>query len=57
MAVQLFIDGKIGFLDIGDLVTAAMENQADVTELTSIAQVLEADRCARQFVLDAVNAK
>ncbi len=57
MAVQLFIDGKIGFLDIGDLVTAAMEHQPDVAALTSIEQVLEADRNARQFVLDAVNAK
>lgn len=55
MAVQLFMEGKIGFLDIGALVTAAMEQQPDVASVASVAQVLEADRAARAFVLEAVN--
>ena len=55
MAVQLFMEGKIGFLDIGTLVTAAMEQQPDVASVASVAQVLEADRAARAFVLEAVN--
>lgn len=57
VAVQMFMDGKIRFLDIGDLVIAAMENQPDVTEVTDIEQVLEADRNARAFVQHMVDAK
>jgi 1-deoxy-D-xylulose-5-phosphate reductoisomerase len=50
MAVQLFMEGKISFLEIGTLVRAAMENQPKVDQVTSVAQVLEADRMARAFV-------
>ena len=32
-----------------------MEQQPDVASVASVAQVLEADRAARAFVLEAVN--
>lgn len=50
VAVQLFLDRKISFLEIGDLVTEAMEHQPDVTAVTSVEQVLAADAAAREFV-------
>ncbi len=52
-AVQLFLDGKIGFLQIGDLVTAAAQAQKDVDSF-ALADVFEADRAARAFVSAAV---
>lgn len=57
MAVQLFMDGKIRFLEIGTLVTAAMERQPDVAQVTSVEQVLEADRAARAFVRETVGVQ
>lgn len=48
-AVQLFLAGKISFLDIGQLVTAAMNNQPDF-EISCLQDVLEADKRARAYV-------
>lgn len=48
-AVELFLAGKIGFLDIPDLVQAAMEHQPD-TDRMDLEAVLQADREARCFV-------
>ena len=56
MAVKLFMEGKIRFLDIGELVTAAMERQPDVETVSTLEQVLEADQAARTFVEAAVKA-
>ena len=49
-AVSLFLQGKIGFLQIGELVTAALEEQKDVPSST-LDEILAADQAARQFVL------
>lgn len=46
-AVRLFLDGKIGFLDIGEIVNLALESQPDVKEFT-LQDVFEADRNARE---------
>ena len=46
-AVRLFLDGKIGFLDIGEIVNLALESQPDVEEFT-LWDVFEADRNARE---------
>lgn len=51
-AVALFLEGKIGFLDIADRVRLAME-QVPVIQDPSMTQVLEADAAARQAVLSA----
>ena len=48
-AVKLFLSGKISFTDIGDIVTEAMENQKDKSNIT-LDDVLEADRAAREYV-------
>lgn len=48
-AVALFLSGKIGFLDIGRLVTAATENQKIIENYT-LNDVFEADKTAREFV-------
>ncbi|MDO4743665.1 MAG: 1-deoxy-D-xylulose-5-phosphate reductoisomerase [bacterium] len=48
-AVALFLDGKIGFLDIGELVAQATENQK-VCEGHSVDDILAADLSAREFV-------
>ncbi len=49
-AVSLFLEGKLPFLAIGELVEAAAQRQpAGEGELT-VEQILEADRAARAFV-------
>ena len=50
MAVQLFLDGKIKFLQIAELVAAATDNQ-DVCENYTLNDVFEADKKAREYVL------
>ncbi len=52
-AVKLFLDGKIGFLQIGELVEAALKAQPDVKEFT-LEDVLYADKAARQLVFDLI---
>lgn len=49
-AVALFLEGKVGFLDIADRVRRAME-QVKVIADPSMTQVLEADAAAREAVL------
>ena len=49
-AVALFLEGKIGYLDIADRVRRAME-QVKVIADPSMTQVLEADAAAREAVL------
>ncbi len=49
-AVSLFLNNKISFLKIGELVEAAMNNQPVVNNYT-IEDVFEADKAAREFVL------
>ena len=48
-AVQLFLQGKIGFLDIGELVMQAMLEQEDAP-CDSVESVWQADRQARERV-------
>ena len=52
-AVKLFLDGKIGFLQIGELVEAALNAQPTVKEFT-LDDVLAADKAARQLVFSLV---
>ncbi|MEE0945304.1 MAG: 1-deoxy-D-xylulose-5-phosphate reductoisomerase [Acutalibacteraceae bacterium] len=53
MAVQLFLDGKIGFLQIAELVQAATENQSVCKNFT-LDDVFKADKAAREFVLSLI---
>lgn len=55
MANELFREGKIGFLDIAELVAYAMEN-AENTVGGSLEAILEADRNARKLVKAKVDA-
>lgn len=48
-AVALFLDGKIGFLDVADRVQYAMET-VGIVDNPSMTQILEADRAARLAV-------
>ncbi len=52
-AVGLFINGKIGFLDIGRAVTKALECVPS-QEATCLEDVLSADKKAREFVLASI---
>ncbi|MGX8700022.1 1-deoxy-D-xylulose-5-phosphate reductoisomerase [Caproiciproducens sp.] len=54
VAVKLFLDGRISFLRIGELVRSAMENQPDVQTVSSVDDILNADRNARDYVFGAV---
>ncbi|QNK41149.1 1-deoxy-D-xylulose-5-phosphate reductoisomerase [Caproicibacter fermentans] len=54
VAVKLFLDHRISFLEIGELVWEAMEHQPDVDEVRSVEDVLRADARARSFVLSTV---
>ena len=48
-AVAAFLDGKIAFLEIGELVTKALDN-IENKELKCLDDVLNADKLARNFV-------
>ncbi|MBQ7345106.1 MAG: 1-deoxy-D-xylulose-5-phosphate reductoisomerase [Oscillospiraceae bacterium] len=54
-AVALFLDDKIGFYDIYDLVSRAVEEVPHVEEPT-LEDILEADRLARACVRDHIRA-
>ena len=49
-AVAMFLENKISFLQIGELVMGAMEAQPQNTNYT-ISDVFEADKAAREYVL------
>ena len=53
-AVRLFLDHKISFPEIGELVWEAMERQPDAERVGSVDEILEADAKARSFVRNAV---
>lgn len=48
-AVKQFLGGKLSFLGIGDVVTEAMERQADAV-CDSLGAILDADAAAREYV-------
>ena len=50
-AVALYLEDKIGFSDIYDLVSGAVDT-IDNTQDPTLEQILEADRLARQYVKD-----
>ena len=52
-AVKLFLEDRIGFSEIGELVESAMERQADCKDY-SLDDVFEADAAARRYVRDQV---
>lgn len=52
-SVRLFLEGKIGFLQIAELNTLAMENAVNKKEF-SLSDVFEADKAAREFVLNQI---
>lgn len=53
-ANRLFREGKISFLEIGNLVMGAVDNIENF-EPQTVEDVLRADSLARQFVLDKIN--
>lgn len=55
-ANQLFRENKISFLEIGDLVEKSLEN-VPITEPKTLEDVLNADKLAREFVINSVNGK
>ncbi len=55
VAVSLFLEGRIGFLQIADIVEAAMEAQGNVDSFT-VDDVFEADRAAREVALSTVKS-
>ena len=50
VAVKLFLEHKISFAGIAELVGLAMENQPDVKQISSVEDILDADQDARNFV-------
>jgi len=57
VAVKLFLNNQISFTRIGELVSQAVENQPDVKSITSVDEILKADKNARNFVLNAVGQR
>ncbi len=53
-SVKLFLNGKIKFTDIAYLNNEAMKNAPEISDFT-LQDVLDADRAARDFVLETVN--
>ena len=56
-AVRLFLDHRISFPDIGELVWEAMERQPDAAPAKDVGEILEADQRARRCVLDTVSER
>lgn len=54
VAVKLFLNNQISFTRICELVSQAIENQPDAESITSVDEILKADKEARNFVLNAV---
>jgi 1-deoxy-D-xylulose-5-phosphate reductoisomerase len=54
-AVALFLDDKIGFYDIYDLVSRAVDVVPFIADPT-LEEILESDRLARQAVRQFMNA-
>lgn len=54
-AVDLFLKEKIGFLEIPELIEAALQNR-QAAEIRSLSDVFEADAAAREFVRRAANS-
>lgn len=55
-AVSLFLKGEIGFLDIGELVALATENQR-ICDGCSVEDIIAADLAAREFVYSKAKSK
>jgi len=55
-AVELFLNEKISFLDIGRLVTKALE-QVQINFDYSLEGIIKADKLAREFVVENANLK
>ena len=53
-AVPLFLQGKISFLEIGDLVAQAVAGEKEDSKPVTLENILEADARARRFVLGAI---
>lgn len=53
MAVELFLKGKIKFLQIGELVKEAVDSVSK-NKINDVNDVLEADKTAREFVLGRI---
>ena len=52
-AVKLFLDSKISFTDIADMVISAVNNQED-KKILSVDDILMADKKAREYVLSHI---
>jgi len=52
-AVELFLNEKIGFLDIADVIGEAMNKHSNVANY-SLNDVLNADKSARKAVMDII---
>lgn len=52
-AVKLFLDSKISFTDIADMVISAVNNQED-KKILSVNDILMADKKAREYVLSNI---
>lgn len=53
IANKLFREGKISFLEIGELVSSAVDN-FDFKESKTLLDVLEADKAAREYVYNSI---
>lgn len=53
MAVELFLNNKIKFLQIGELVQQAIDSVSK-NELTCVDDIINADKVAREFVLGSI---
>lgn len=56
VAVPLFLNHKISFTDIGELVSDAAQHQPDVAGDVSVEDILNADAEARRYVLEAAGS-
>ena len=55
IAVAAFLEGKIGFIDISDVVISAYERMTFAKEADTLEEIIAADRAARRIAAEYVN--
>jgi len=55
-AVQAFIEKKIGFMDIADVIAATLQNTKNIIQ-PDIHQIIEAEKTARETAQEVLNAR
>jgi len=54
-ALDAFIEGRCGFLDIADIVESTLQTRSNASDANSMEAIIEADRIARTYATEWIN--